>query len=162
MHRNTYSIARQFGAGPGKWQHRPTWLQYLRFLATRRTPQEPHTGKAPLETTNANKEDFVTNDNNARGVEEQNELSRRLEQYTEEALCENPRFMKAAVASGEFDFNKELKQKLLERIASAEFNSENAQAIATANLPVRICYPCNGLKPHPLLLQQLPFPVPRH
>lgn len=141
MHRNAFSITRRFGAGPGKWQHRPTRLQHLRFLATR---QEPDTGKAPLEHTNANKEFLVKNDSNANGVEEQNGLSRRLEQYTEEALCENPRFMKAAVASGEFDFNKELKQKLLDRIASADFNSKNAQALATASLPVRIYYPSHG------------------
>ncbi|KAF8446653.1 hypothetical protein BGX38DRAFT_1193776 [Terfezia claveryi] len=67
--------------------------------------------------------------------EEQSALSRRLAEFTEEALNENPRFMKAAVASGEFDFNAELKQKLQERIACADFKSANAQALSVANLP---------------------------
>ncbi|RPB23327.1 hypothetical protein L211DRAFT_786961 [Terfezia boudieri ATCC MYA-4762] len=67
--------------------------------------------------------------------EEQSALSRRLAEFTEEALNENPRFMKAAVASGEFDFNAELKQKLQDRIACADFKSANAQALSVENLP---------------------------
>ena len=141
MYRNTFLITRQFGASLRKWQHKPTRLHYVRFLATRRTPEEPGAEKALLENTNANKEYIVADDNNVHDLEEQSALSRRLEAYTEEALSDNPRFMKAAVANGEFDFNKELKQKILERIASADFSSNNAQALATANLPVRICYP---------------------
>lgn len=138
----------------GKWQHKPTRLRYLRFLATRRVPQEPDdrnraravapndsSGSGAICESIRKKDYMVANDNGAYNSEEQSSLSKRLEEYTEEALSENPRFMKAAVASGEFDFNKELKQKLLERIASADFNSENAQALATASIPVRICYP---------------------
>ncbi|KAF8425978.1 hypothetical protein EV426DRAFT_530958 [Tirmania nivea] len=70
--------------------------------------------------------------------EEQSALSRRLAEFTEEALNGNLRFMKTAVASGEFDFNAELKQKLQERIAGAEFKSANAQALSVANLPAYV------------------------
>ncbi|KAF8477122.1 hypothetical protein BDZ91DRAFT_843838 [Kalaharituber pfeilii] len=62
-------------------------------------------------------------------------FSDRLAQLTEDALNENPRFFKAALESGEFNFNEELKHKLQEKIANAEFKSANAQAMATANLP---------------------------
>lgn len=78
----------------------------------------------------------VTRDGPSPSSEQQSALSDRLAELTEEALIQNPRFMKAALASGEFNFNAELKQKLEERIASAEFKTTNAQAFATASLPV--------------------------
>ena len=63
-------------------------------------------------------------------------LSQRLAEYTEDALAANPRFAKAAVESGEFDFNAELKLKLQERLAAAEFKTQHAQALGAVSLPV--------------------------
>lgn len=98
----------------------------------------PPTGGNP-ENKIVEKQDGMASGGNVvpQAGDEQSALSRRLANFTEEALNDNPRFMKAAVASGEFDFNVELKQKLQERIASADFKSTNAQALSVANLPVR-------------------------
>lgn len=109
----------------------------IRQYSSTATATPPTGGKLESKVVeNQNEDGMASGGGNAAG-EEQTALSRRLAEFTEEALNENPRFMKAAVASGEFDYNTELKQKLQERIACADFKSTNAQALSVANLPVR-------------------------
>ncbi|EHK97253.1 hypothetical protein M7I_6983 [Glarea lozoyensis 74030] len=59
-------------------------------------------------------------------------MSRRLEDATEDALLEGGRAGRKAVE--EAGFSEELKQRLLERIESHKFKSENAAAFAEAGL----------------------------
>jgi hypothetical protein len=59
-------------------------------------------------------------------------MSRRLSEATEDALLEGGRAGRKAVE--EAGFSEELKQKLLERVQSAKFRSENASAFAEAGL----------------------------
>jgi hypothetical protein len=59
-------------------------------------------------------------------------MSRRLSEATEDALLEGGRAGRKAVE--EAGFSEELKQKLLERVQSARFRSENASAFAEAGL----------------------------
>lgn len=115
-------------------------ILHPRYSSTQTT--NPPSGQETENNESKNQDDLKEIASAApRSSENQSALSRRLAEFTEEALNENPRFMKAAVASGEFDFNPELKQQLQERIASADFKSTNAQAFATANLPVRLIAP---------------------
>lgn len=64
---------------------------------------------------------------------EQGALSRRLEQATEEALLTGGRAGRKAVLE-EAGFSEELKERLLAKVQSAHFRSENAAAFAAAEL----------------------------
>jgi len=114
----------------------------LRYSSTA-AAAPPTEGKPESKVGEKQDEDGMASGGNAapQAGEGQSALSKRLAEFTEEALNENPRFMKAAVASGEFDFNAELKHKLQERIACADFKSANAQALSVASLPVRFIAP---------------------
>lgn len=63
---------------------------------------------------------------------EQGAMSRRLAEATEDALMEGGRAGRKAVE--EAGFSEELKDKLLERIKAASFQSDNAAAFAEADL----------------------------
>ena len=63
---------------------------------------------------------------------EQGAMSRRLAQATEDALLEGGRAGRKAVEDA--GFSEELKQKLLEKVASHKFRSENATALAEAEM----------------------------
>jgi hypothetical protein len=63
---------------------------------------------------------------------EQGAMSRRLAEATEDALYEGGRAGRKAVE--EAGFSVELKQKLLEKVEAARFQSENASAFAEAGL----------------------------
>jgi hypothetical protein len=63
---------------------------------------------------------------------EQGAMSRRLEAAAEEALQEGGRAGRRAVEDS--GFSEELKARLLEKVASSQFKSENATAFAEASL----------------------------
>lgn len=64
---------------------------------------------------------------------EQGAMSRRLSQMSEENLETGGRSARKAVEEAGFD--EELKRRLEQKIASANFSNDNAQALAQANLP---------------------------
>lgn len=70
------------------------------------------------------------------GEPEQGAMSRRLAQATEEALYEGGRAGRKAVEDA--GFSEELKQKLLEKIESQTFRSENAPAFIEVEAPTNI------------------------
>jgi hypothetical protein len=72
------------------------------------------------------------NDTDKPAQKEQGAMSRRLAEATEDALFEGGRAGRKAVE--EAGFSEELKARLLERVESAKFKSENSSAFAEANL----------------------------
>ncbi|PQE25997.1 SIT4 phosphatase-associated protein [Rutstroemia sp. NJR-2017a BBW] len=72
------------------------------------------------------------NDTDKPAQKEQGAMSRRLAEATEDALFEGGRAGRKAVE--EAGFSEELKARLLDRVESAKFKSENASAFAEANL----------------------------
>lgn len=69
-------------------------------------------------------------------------LSRRLASMAEDAVYENPRLARD-IASGkasaeDYGFSEILKQQLQDKLESAKFNDEYAQAISASKLPVSI------------------------
>lgn len=99
---------------------------------------------APSHNTEAvkSKEDSATieqqilgsssNNNGADSSKEQGAMSRRLQEATEDALYEGGRAGRKAVE--EAGFSEELKQRLLNKVESAKFRSENAAAFAEADM----------------------------
>ncbi|KAI5841508.1 hypothetical protein DFP73DRAFT_555989 [Morchella snyderi] len=65
--------------------------------------------------------------------EPESALTRRFTAMAEDALAASPR--RASQIASENSFSEDLKRELEARIAGADFNSANASAIASANLP---------------------------
>lgn len=63
-------------------------------------------------------------------------MSRRLQEMTEENLQTGGRSARKAVEEAGYEFSETLKKELEEKIANSTFRSENASALAQANMPV--------------------------
>jgi hypothetical protein len=92
-------------------------------------------------TTNENAaKDYGTESNGVnstkKGDEEQDAMTRRLSEMTEQTLEEGGRA--GVKAFKEAGFSEELKQRLAKRIEEGKFKSSNASAFAQTEMPVRI------------------------
>lgn len=94
-----------------------------------RTAVSPLSAGRPRRAEDSRKNDTITK----KEEQEEGAMSRRLADMSDSALEQGGRSAQKAVEEAGFD--NELKERLLNRIADANFKNENASAIAQANLP---------------------------
>ncbi|KJR82081.1 uncharacterized protein SPSK_03250 [Sporothrix schenckii 1099-18] len=101
----------------------------LRPARPRRLPRPPMIGQArPYSTTDSPKQPL----SETAEKKESSAMSRRLEEATEDALLTGGRAGRRAVE--EAGFSEELKNRLFDKIADAEFRTEHSRTIAAAGL----------------------------
>ena len=101
------------------------------FKQSRSLPQQSTQAQAAAtEETRKHQED----NGKASSEEQRGRMSEQLAQLTEEAIEQGGRGARKAVE--EAGFSEELKKQLEARIKDSTFKSENAAALAYANLPV--------------------------